>query len=341
VATLRRIADLFLNGAGSFDNQQVAVFDDVLLHLIRRVENKALVDLGTRLAPADSAPRNVIQHLARHDDMTIAAPVLSTSPLLTDSDLVEIAETKSQGHLFAISSRAGLGERVTDVLVDRGNRKVLCKLANNAGAAFSERGFTHLVRRAEADDVLAEGVGLRLDIPTPLLHQLLTKATENVRARILEAAPLESREEIGRILASASNQVVREVIAKRDFTRALEVVSGLQKTNRLNEAAIVEFATQRKYEETVVGLAALCGAPIPMIERLMKDVRYDGLLVVCKSAELKWATVNAILANRFSQHSVSLQELHAAKVDFIKLSVVTAQRVMRFWLVRETAARNP
>lgn len=338
IGTMRRISDLFLTNADRISEAQVGLFDDVLLHLITRVENRALAELGARLAPVDNAPYSVIQHLARHDDVAVAAPVLSASQQLTDNDLVEIAQSKSQGHLVAISGRAQLGERVTDVLVERGDRDVVHRVATNAGASFSERGFTRLVKRAENDDVLAERVGSRLDIPVPLLRELLQKATATVQKRILESAPIETREDIHRVLASASNEIVREVIAPRDFTQAQELVLRLKQKNQLNEAVIFEFARTRKYEEMVASLALLCSAPINMIERLMQSIRHDGLIVACKAGELKWATVSAVLSNRFAHHAIAPQQLQEAKFDFLKLTVPTAQRVFRFWLVRESTA---
>lgn len=341
IDTLRRISDLFLTNADQLNDQQVGLFDDVLLHLIRRVEHKALAELSGKLAPVDSAPIGVIQSLARHDDIAIAAPVLSLSARLTDQDLVEIARTKSQGHLWAMSARERLTETVTDVLVERGDREVVHKLARNAGASFSETGFTALVARAEADDGLAEKLGLRLDLPLRLLRDLLLKATEAVRTRLLALAPLESREEIQRVLASISNEVSREATVPRDFATARELVLRMERSNQLNEQAIIGFANARKYEEMVAGLSVLCSAPTELVERLMQNVRYDGVLVACKSAELKWPTVSAILTNRFAHHSIPEQELQEAKANFIQLSKSTAQRVLRFWQIRETAAGSP
>jgi uncharacterized protein (DUF2336 family) len=102
----------------------------------------------------------------------------------------------------------------------------------------------------------------------------------------------------------------------------------------LNEAVIVEFAKAGKYEEMVAGLARMCSAPVELVEKLMQNTRYDGVLVACKAAGLHWQTFSAILSKRYSHHQVSAMELEKARTDFIKLSAVTAQRMLRFWLVR-------
>src|SRR3954469_16328769 len=103
VETLRQVTTLFLHDGERLSEEQVKVFDDVLCVLIARVETRARAELGARLAPIDYAPFEVIQHLARDEEIAVAGNVLIKSSRLRTSDLVEIASTKSQDHLLAIS----------------------------------------------------------------------------------------------------------------------------------------------------------------------------------------------------------------------------------------------
>src|SRR3981081_4763300 len=77
VETLRRVTDLFLNDADRFNEAQVGLFDDVLCHLIKRIETKALVELSKHLAPIDNSPIEGIPRLARKDQVTVAAPAFA------------------------------------------------------------------------------------------------------------------------------------------------------------------------------------------------------------------------------------------------------------------------
>ena len=341
VDTLRRVTELFLGEADRLNDAQVGVFDGVLCHLIKRIETKALVELSTHLAPVDNAPLALIQQLARNDEIAVAGPVLTQSARLTTDDLVEIAGTKSQQHLLAISGRSQIEEAVTDVLINRGDREVVHRLARNAGARFSEDGFTTLVRNAESDETLAEKLGLRLDIPLRLLRDLLLKATDAVRARLLALAPEETREEVQRVLAKISHEVAREAAAPRDFTQAQHAILQMKKENRLTEDALMEFAARRLYEQMVAALSMLSGAQIDLIATLMQSARSSGLLVPCKAAGLKWPTVKAILSNRFAHHTMSEADLSFAKEEFLKLSLASSQRILRFWQVRSSAGKVP
>jgi uncharacterized protein (DUF2336 family) len=128
--TLRRITSLFLDGAANFTDEHVALFDDVIGALIEEIEVKALAELARRLAPVPNAPHGVVTTLAKNDDISVAGPVLRQSHL-ADPDLKYIAETKSQAHLLALSTRLGLSETLSDVLVRRGDSDVARSVATN------------------------------------------------------------------------------------------------------------------------------------------------------------------------------------------------------------------
>src|ERR1043166_3181525 len=167
VLTLQRITTLFRSGADRFTEDHVRVFDDVLGRLIAEIEAKARAELANRLAPVRNAPVQVGRRLATDDDLSVAGPVLVQSRRLGDADLVDIARSKSQAHLLAISTRSAIAEPVTDVLIERGDREVARSVAQNRAARLSEGGFSTLVERAEADGDLAEKVGSRAHISAP------------------------------------------------------------------------------------------------------------------------------------------------------------------------------
>src|SRR5579872_7025768 len=77
VETLRRVTDLFVNGAVDFSADQIGLFDDVFQCLILHIENSAKALLSNRLAPVHRAPPLTIRALAFDDLIEVAAPVLS------------------------------------------------------------------------------------------------------------------------------------------------------------------------------------------------------------------------------------------------------------------------
>lgn len=342
VETLRRITDLFVNDADRFNDQQIDVFDDVLGHLIKRMERKALAELSQRLAPVSNAPVEVIRRLAHDEDVAVAAPILRQSSRLTDDDLIDVANTKKQGHLLAIASRSTVGSHVTDALLRRGDTDVFHKLAENTGAKFSEGGFATLVKRAERDEHLAERVGLRLDVPLALFRELLLRATEAVRERLLWLAGPENREKIQHVLSAISEDTQHEagLQTERDYTAAHARAAELKAKGELTEAAVLEFAKADCHADLLAALSVMCAAPMALMDALLRSDHREGWLVPCKVAGLDWSTVRAILASRYIARPLADQTIDAARSDYAKLTQAGAGRILRFWQVRQTASKE-
>jgi uncharacterized protein (DUF2336 family) len=330
--TVRRIAHLFIDGAPFYNEDHIGLFDDVLCRLVVEIEAKARAEMARALAPVENAPGELMRQLANDDDIEVAGPVISQSPRLAETDLVDIAKTKGQAHLFAISGRDGIGEAVTDVLVRRGDLEVVRNVADNRSAKLSDGGFSVLVERAEEDGVLAEKVGLRPDIPPRLFRDLLVRATAVVQQRLLAAAKPETRNEVQRILDKVSREFNAPV---RDYSEALRAVTDLHAAGKLDETQLAAFAQDGKVEETVAALSMLCNVPLEATDRLVAGDRPDPVLILCKAFGFGWPTARAIITSRTGAKGTSTQALDAAYTNFEKLSPATAQRVVRFWQVRE------
>jgi uncharacterized protein (DUF2336 family) len=331
-STLRRITSLFLDGADYYTDEHILLFDDVFVRLIEEIETRARAELANCLAPVRNAPMQVLRTLANDDDISVAGPVLTQTPRLTDFDLVEVANVKGQAHLQAIAIRPAIGEALTDVLVRRGDSTVAHCVADNRGARISELSFSNLIKRAEQDGALAEKVGLRPDIPAPLFRELVMQATEVVLRRLLASAEPETRAEIRRVLARVSDEVGARANA-RDFSAAKRAVLGLHRAGKMTETTLLEFCRDGKYEEAVVALSSLCKVPVDVSERLMSGDRHDPVLILCKAAGFDWETVKALIGMRPGAKGGG-PNLDAACGNFERLSPSTAQRVVRFWQIR-------
>ncbi len=330
--TVRRIANLFIDGSPSFNEDHIGLFDDVLCRLVTEIEIKARAEMSQTFAPIANAPGDLMRQLANDDDIAVAGPVIAQSQRLAETDLVDIAKTKGQAHLFAISGRSGIGEAVTDVLVRRGDPEVVRNVADNRSAKLSDGGFTALVKRAADDGILAEKVGLRPDIPPRLFRELLVRATAVVQQRLLAAAKPETKAEVQRVLDKVSKEFSAPA---RDYSAAHRQMLELHKAGQLGETELAAFAQDKKFEETVAALSVLCNVPVEAADRLIAGDRPDPVLILCKAFGFGWPTARLIISSRPSAKGTSPHSLDAAFANFEKLAPATAQRVVRFWQVRD------
>lgn len=332
IATMQRITDLFFNSADQLNDEQIGLFDTVLMQIVKLVETKALAELSQRFARVRNAPVGVVQHFARHDDISVAGPVLSKSERLNTSDLIEIAKKKGEPHLLAISDRRQLIEAVTDILLERGSNDVFCRLAQNPGAAFSQTGLESLINRAADDATLAEKIGQRIDIPPHMLSTLVSKATHAVRVKLLGTLPPEFHTEIRNLLDSVAREVTLQIAPKNgDLKGAQEFVSALHRKNQLKEPVLVDLANKGEREKLIAGLALMTSTRLELVDRLMNAAHYGGLIVVCKAAELSWASVQTILKQRLPGRPIGIADLEHAKADYAELNKWAAIRLLGFW----------
>jgi uncharacterized protein (DUF2336 family) len=338
VETLRRVTDLFVNGAVDYSDDQVELFDDVFQCLLIHIETSAKSLLANRLAPIDTAPPRTIRTLAFDDAIEVAGPVLSQSMRLDDETLIETARSKSQAHLLAISTRKTLSDAVTNVLVLRGNDEVVQSTVNNPGAEFSERGFTQLVTRAEGDDNLATCVGLRPTLPRYLYLKLLAKASETVRKRLEAANPNQAGDvpmavrEATRLARAAPSAISKQTAIAHALVRSLF------EDGRLDEHQVAQFAEAGKFDEANAAIGALANVPVSVAENMMIESRAEGVMILAKVAGFSWSTVRAIISMRDELSGGEPTDVQACKDTYERLRPSTAQQVLRFHRMQQTVS---
>jgi hypothetical protein len=335
---LRRVTDLFVGQVDQVTEEQIQLFDDVLSHLIKHIEERALVELSARVAPIPNAPIETIRALARHDNIDVSGPILTKSERLTDDDLVEIVTTKSQAHLARIAGRNSLTIKVTDALVDHGDSDVASELAQNSGARFSEISIAKLVMRSDGDDGLTELLGRRTDIPPHHFQNLLSQATATVRERLLTSAPPNQQDVIKSVLSRISAEIGPRELPPQRYLDAQRVMKAFSQDTDLVKVKIRQFAIQKRVAEVAAGLSILSAVPIDQVDRLFFVPSAFGLMAMCRSVLFDWGTAWTIVMISAAAETVQ-SDIDGLREQYEALSPSSAQRLLRFWQTRQKVSK--
>jgi uncharacterized protein (DUF2336 family) len=307
--TLRAVADLFLSTAPSLDETHVEVFDTVFETLLEDPNRSGLSELSERMAPIENAPRRLVKKLASDGDILVAGPVLAQSPRLSADDLCEIALTKGNAHMLAMSTRKDLTEPVTDILVHKGDQQVARSVADNRGARLSARGLDKLVERAESDQSISASLSARPEIEPELLKTAFSRAA------------------------------TRAELTTKAVAAAMRLAISLKQTNGLHDEQISAFAENGEYENLVAGLAVRANLKYEVIDNLMRSDKIAGVVLVCKSVGTPWNAAEAILRLALKRHhNITGVEIGNARRDFLDLARATAERIVRFWQLRQSVS---
>jgi uncharacterized protein (DUF2336 family) len=327
---LTRITDLFVAGSGRHTKQQTELFDEVFKILVAVIELKTRVKLAQHVATNPNAPTALVRAFAFDDAVAVAAPVLSQSTALRESDLVENASSQSQGHLYAIAQRRTISEVITDILIERGEPDVVHAVAKNAGARISDASFLELVARAGDDSKLALYTGTRRDIPRHHFLKLLETASASVRSKIV-AANSKFTDAVQGAVTEVIDDINLEVRNKsREHAKARTRVRWLKDWKDLGESTVHAAARAQNFEKTVMALSVLADCPIEMVERAVLNENPGVVQVVAKAAGCSWATVKALLLMTAADRKISKAEMDRARQNFERLETRTAKRVLEF-----------
>jgi uncharacterized protein (DUF2336 family) len=248
--------------AGRYTEDQIWTFGEVIGRLADEIELAARSELAKRLAYTNKAPINVVKKFAFDDSMDVAGPILQHSERIHTKTLVVNARTKSQAHLLAIAKRSSIPAVLTDELVTRGDREVVRSVASNNGARISDFGFLHMIKRSEGDSILAEQLGLRKEIPRHMFHQLIAKASDDVRRKLGRERP-ELMDQIQNSVADVTGVLHSKFgPASKAYFDAKKAVTAQLQYGDLKEKSILEYARGHKIEEATVGLSLLCSISV-------------------------------------------------------------------------------
>jgi hypothetical protein len=117
------------------------------------------------------------------------------------------------------------------------------------------------------------------------------------------------------------------------------LVKSLYEDGRLDEDQVAAFAEGGKFDETNAALAALANVPIVVAETMMVESRAEGVLILAKVSGISWTTVKAIINMRDDlSGGMDRADLEACRQTYERLRTSTAQQVLRFHRMQQTAA---
>jgi uncharacterized protein (DUF2336 family) len=121
-----------------------ALLNDIFMCLVIEAEHDIRARLAEALAEARWAPRALINVLAL-DDIEIARPVIASSPVLQDRDLIRLLVEATIEHQIEVARRPSLGPLVVDAILTYEEPAVLTALACNDTADIPAAGMTRMV----------------------------------------------------------------------------------------------------------------------------------------------------------------------------------------------------
>ncbi len=166
---LERVAEAYAEG--SFNPAQRRQAEDLFRTAVFDHEPLARSVLADVLKRMTLLPRDIVLSLAR-DEAQVARPILRTSPLLDDDELVEIARECSRAHRLAIAERDDLSAKVAQALCESRDPQVIKALLANESAALPEPLLHAILDAMDDTPGIVDAMTRRQSLPASVKHRL-------------------------------------------------------------------------------------------------------------------------------------------------------------------------
>ena len=127
----------------------------------------------------------------------------------------------------------------------------------------------------------------------------------------------------------------------RETAIAHALVKSLYEDGRLDEHQVAAFAEAGKFDEANAAVAALANVSVSIAENMMVETRAEGVMILAKISAMSWTTVRAIIKMRDELSGKEASDLEACKATYERLRPSTAQQVLRFHRMQQTATPAP
>ncbi|WP_196257756.1 DUF2336 domain-containing protein [Pelagibacterium limicola] len=329
---IRNLAQLFSYVSDRCDDEQVAQYDEVLCQLADIVEVEARAHVAKLIAPLARAPGSAVLKLA-NDVIEVAAPLLQFSSVLSDDDLIEIAEHQSEAHRVAIASRKGLAGRVGEAIAEHGQEPSVTRLLRNQEAELTHKVVERIALLAAENGVLANDLRGRADIDWAEVRSEISQ----VGAQALESLGLLVRSNDNEGTANRVQAVVYNRIKNRagfsadEWKLGWNQVKALADRRRFDLKALYRFTRFGYGHHTAAGLTMLLEVRPEIFVKWLAMQDYVAVTVASKAIGLDPELFEAVIAVLPWRDMPSRLDIENVRRRFEALSEDEASGIFELW----------
>lgn len=335
---LRQVTDVFLTDGNARSSREAAIFDDIVDAVAADMETQVRIELSRKVAASGAPVARTARRLAL-DEIAVARPVIERSSALSSNDLLDVIALRGDDHMMAVTRRPDISEDVSSALVERGSDHVVASLLENRTARIDRQTFERVADRALTSPVLHAPFVRNKHAPLDLLNSVYLKVEGQLRREIMtrfhgvSPAELEAALETSRQKLSSAYGALPE-----DFTTANDHITKLTDRAALTPPALVQMLREGKRTAFIIAFAKLADVEFSLAQRLVDGKDLDALAMLCKGAGFDrglFVTICLMVAG----DGFGIGKAEQFGKLYEQVSQQAAQRAIRFWKVRDGAAK--
>lgn len=290
--TVTKLAAEYTEQKLSPEERQLA--EDIFRMLARDTEARVREALSESIQDTAGLPRDVALTLAS-DINTVALPIIRSSQILTDEDLIAIVAENNIDKAVAIADREGVSESVSAALVECDDETVATHLVANETAQISNASLHQAMDSFGESEKFKRVLGGRPRVPASVSERLVAMISDSLQSILLRDERL-SEEVVTDLILQARERIVISFSAQSDDAQLWDMVISLHGHGSLTPSILIRAACMGDIRFFEAALAVRADVPIGNAIRLIHDGGQNGLEAIYSKAELPQALFTAVRA---------------------------------------------
>ena len=276
--------------------------------------------LAVTLKNSPKLPREVAVKLSA-DIESIAVPVLTHSPVFTDEDLVEVLKSKAAAKIIAVAKRVSVSDHVARAIIRFGDSQAVAEVAANDGALISEQTASEMLDIYKNDDLIAESMISRRDLPTKIVEKMITLVSEDMAVKITKRHAVSP--EVAIDLATRTRErATLDFIDQSWVSKDLKgLVTSIHAEGRLTTSLLIRAICSGQMRFAEHGLAIMSGISVRKAVLMIHDGGPFGLKALCVRAGLNENMAQIVRAAVQIYRDLELSGLDYNRAHFQELMI--------------------
>ncbi len=269
-------SDLSPDDLAAAEGAMIMLLDDPS-PLVRRAMSEVF-------ASSQKAPLVVVNALAA-DQLDVASPVLTRSPLLFEDDLVDLIATGAPETQVAIASRVLLSRPLAAAISEVGSAEACLTLLENPDADIALFSIDRIVERFGHLAAIRENLVARDDLPMTTRQALLSKLSQTLAGFVsgrqwlgMEHAEYAARE--------ACEKATLALAAETPYEEVAALMHHLRRSGQLTAGMILRALLCGNVVLFEEALAELSGVPLDRVTSYIHDKNISGFHALYRKAGL-------------------------------------------------------
>lgn len=266
-------------------DEERAYAEQILQIVVNGAAERVRRALAVTLKASPNLPPEIASRLARDID-SIALPLLESSPVLSDEDLVEILESAEPARQYAIARRESLSESVTTALCTYGVDGAIIEALHNDGAEFNDVGMTRALDRFPTVHALKVAMVERPILPVLVSEKLAARLTGELFDRLVEKHAMPPQMAID-LATNTRERAGIDLIAQAGLQADMKrYIQQLHLNGRLTPSFVLRALCQGEVRLVEYAFAELAGVPHNKAWLLVHDGGTMGLRAIFERASM-------------------------------------------------------